>query len=210
MSDLEEKIRDLNAQLQLQSKTTSEETSTKKEISLADRKYFELSIGQRVLKKEVFQSKGKIPVYSANVHEPFGHIDETNDSITDFEHNHVLWGIDGNFELTVKHAGEKFAITDHCGAVKVLDSAIIPEYLAYQLEIKKHEMGFDRSLRASLANMKTVTVTVPILPDGCLDRKKQVDLVEKIAFLKSIREDIQSQIEELTEATIDLGEKPSS
>ena len=106
--------------------------------------------------------------------------------------------------------GEKFAITDHCGAVKVLDSGIIPEYLAYQLEIKKYEMGFDRSLRASLANMETVTVSIPILPNGSFDVERQREVVKKYAFLKEMREDIQSQIEDLTKATIDLGENSAS
>ncbi|MGD0203404.1 MAG: N-6 DNA methylase [Candidatus Bathyarchaeia archaeon] len=211
MSDLEEKIRELNVQLQdLQKQATSQGKIDKIDKNLADEQYFELSIGERILKKEVFQSKGNIPVYSANVNEPFGYLDETNVSIVDFEHSYVLWGIDGNFELTVKHMGEKFAITDHCGAVKVLDSGIIPEYLAYQLEIKKYEMGFDRSLRASLANMETVTVSIPILPNGSFDVERQREVVKKYAFLKEMREDIQSQIEDLTKATIDLGENSAS
>ena len=178
---------------ELQNKSKQEQT-TKIEISLADERFFKLSIGTRVLKKEVFQSKGDIPLYSANVHEPFGHLNKTNDSITDFKHNYVLWGIDGNFELAVKHKGEKFAITDHCGAVEVLDPTIIPEYLGYQLEIQKYERGFDRSLRASLANMKEVIVSIPTLPNGCFDIESQQATVKKYMFLKEMREDIQSQI----------------
>jgi len=68
----------------------------KKEISLANNKYFDISIGKRVIKKEVYKSKGKIPVYSANVFKPFGFLVESN--IDDFSHNYLLWGIDGNFE----------------------------------------------------------------------------------------------------------------
>ena len=210
MDDLEGKVRELNSQLkELQNKSKQEQT-TKIEISLADERFFKLSIGTRVLKKEVFQSKGDIPLYSANVHEPFGHLNKTNDSITDFKHNYVLWGIDGNFELAVKHKGEKFAITDHCGAVEVLDPTIIPEYLGYQLEIQKYERGFDRSLRASLANMKEVIVSIPTLPNGCFDIESQQATVKKYMFLKEMREDIQSQIEDLTETTIDLGKEYST
>jgi len=179
----------------------------KKEVSLNDRKCFEISIGQRILKKQVFYSKGKVPLYSANVFKPFGFIEEPNDSVKDFEHDYVLWGIDGNFEFNVKYAGEKFAITDHCGAIKILDSQIVPEYLVYQLEIKKYEMGFDRTLRASLANMKTVTINVPIKPDGSFDEDAQLELVKKYSFMREMRQDIQSQIEELSETLIELNDK---
>jgi len=179
----------------------------KKEISLSDNKYFELCIGKRILKKQVFYSKGKVPVYSANVFEPFGFLEETNESITDFEPDYVLWGIDGNFEFSVKHKGERFAITDHCGAIKILDSSILPEYLIYQLEIKKYEMGFDRTLRASLANMQTVVVDIPIRPNGSFDKQAQSELIKKYMFMREMRLDIQSQIDELSEAVIEVDEK---
>jgi type I restriction-modification system DNA methylase subunit len=210
-ADLEERIHEMNRQLkELQSEETVQGATTNKEIGLDDGKIFELSIGQRVLKKEVFQSKGTVPVYSSNVFKPFGFLKELNESITDFKLNYVLWGIDGNFEFNVKRIGEKFAVTDHCGAIKILDPKIIPEYLVYQLEIKKYEMGFDRTLRASLANMKTVTLNMPVRSDGSFDEQRQLELVQKYSFLKGMREDIQSQIDELTDATIDLGKEASS
>ncbi len=90
----------------------------KKEISLKDKEYFELFIGKRVLKRQIFRSKGKIPVYSANVFKPFGYLEKGN--IEDFSHDYVLWGIDGNFEFNIIKKGIKFATTDHCGAIKVL------------------------------------------------------------------------------------------
>jgi hypothetical protein len=85
----------------------------KSQVALSDTTLFKVGIGKRVLKKEIFYSKGNIPVYSSNVHEPFGFLDNSNGSITDFTHDYVLWGIDGNFEFSVKRQGELFAITDH-------------------------------------------------------------------------------------------------
>jgi len=178
----------------------------KKEISLNDKRYFKIAIGRRVLKKQVFHPKGEVPLYSANVFKPFGFVKKPIKSIEDFENNYVLWGIDGKFEFNVKQKGEKFAITDHCGAIKILDPSIVAEYLVYQLEVKKYEMGFDRTLRASLANMKTVTVNVPVKPDGSFDRDAQLELVKKYSFLKDMRQDVQAQIDELSEASIELDE----
>jgi hypothetical protein len=179
----------------------------KKEIALNDNKYFGICIGKRVLKKQVFYSKGTVPVYSANVFKPFGFLKKPNSSITDFKCDYVIWGIDGNFEFNVKHKGELFSVTDHCGAIKILDSSIIPEYLVYQFGIKKYEMGFDRTLRASLANMETVTVDVPTKADGSFDAEVQLELVKKYTFMKEVRLDIQSQIDELSESMIELDDK---
>ena len=124
----------------------------KMEISLSDSDYFEIFIGKRILKFEVFNSRGNIPVYSANVMKPFGFLEESN--IDDFSVDYVLWGIDGNFEFNIIPRGIRFATTDHCGAIKIKDENILPEYLLYELELQRHIKGFDRTLRSSLANMK--------------------------------------------------------
>ena len=179
----------------------------KNQVALSDTTLFEVSIGKRVLKKEIFYSKGNVPVYSSNVHEPFGFLDSSNDSITDFEHDYVLWGIDGNFEFNVKHQGEPFAITDHCGAIKILDSSILPEYLVYQLGIKKYEMGFDRTLRASLANMKTIIVDIPTDENGGFDKEAQLEVIKTDTLVQEMCMSLQSQIDELSKAMIELGDE---
>lgn len=86
------------------------------DISLSDAQYFRLSIGKRVLKKDIYYDKsgGKIPVYSSNVKVPFGKTKDSN--ITDFNRDSVLWGIDGNFEFNAIPRGEKFRTTDHAAA----------------------------------------------------------------------------------------------
>ena len=61
---------------------------------LADKNFFDLSIGNRVLSDEVVEN-GSIPIYSANVFEEFGRIDKQN--ITDFSVPSILWGIDGDW-----------------------------------------------------------------------------------------------------------------
>ena len=83
---------------------------------------------------------------------PFGYSLKTN--ITDFSHDHILWGIDGDFKFNIIPKDTKFATTDHCGAVKILDQAIIPEYLIFELELKGHLLGYDRTLRPSLDKMR--------------------------------------------------------
>lgn len=182
----------------------------KKEISLGDGKYFELSIGKRLLKQELFQSKGKVPVYSANVLKPFGFIEKPNESIANFEHDYVIWGIDGNFEFNIMPKGEAFVITDHCGAIRILDDAIVPEYIAYQLELIRQEYGFDRTLRASLKNMKNVIISVPTNGKSSFDKEQQEALVKKYNFIQETWNDIKTTLSELQDATIEFEDELSS
>ena len=51
-------------------------------------------------------------------------------------------------------AGTKFASTDHCGTIKILDRRINPYYLAYVLEENKYKYGFDRGLLDSIIQQK--------------------------------------------------------
>lgn len=132
------------------------------EISLSDKQFFQLFIGKRVLKKQIFEdTNGTIPVYSANVKQPFGFLSKSN--ITDFNNDFVLWGIDGNFEFNVIKRNTPFATTDHCGCIRIIDQDIDAEYLYFYLNWIRSQQGLDRQLRASLTNMKKVTVKFPVL-----------------------------------------------
>ena len=59
-------------------------------MSLADNDKFDVFIGKRVLNKQL-SPDAEIPVYSANVKEPFGYIDDL--LITDFSVPSILWGL---------------------------------------------------------------------------------------------------------------------
>ncbi|QUC64161.1 restriction endonuclease subunit S [Nitrosopumilus sp. K4] len=175
-----------------------------KEVSLNDESLFKLSIGKRVLLSEVFQSTGKIPIYSANVFVPMGYKDTSN--IKNFNNDYVLWGIDGNFEFNVKHKGEKFGNTDHCGVIEILDSNILPEYLVHQLEIKKYELGFDRTLRSSLSNMTVINVEIPVKATGEFDEDEQLRLVKKYNSLKKLKEQLRQQRDEFENALLEIND----
>ena len=175
-----------------------------KEILLSNLNYFEIGIGKKVTKKQVYKSKGKIPIYSANVFKPFGYLTASN--LDDFEHDYILWGIDGNFEFSVKRKKEQFGTTDHCGTIKILNSNILPEYLLYQLNLKKHELGFDRTLRASLSNMESVTVSIPFTKNNEVDVEKQQEIVLKSTVVNDMKNQIELQLSELENAELELDE----
>lgn len=177
-------------------------STDKKKVSLSDKALFTLSLGKRLLKKDFITAKGDIPVYSANVFEPFVYTDKSN--ITDFSKAYVLWGIDGEFSFNVMERGTIFASTDHCGTIKILDDQIDPYYLAYIMEETRHKYGFDRGLRASLTNMKAFNIDIPIKPDGSFDLDAQKSLAESFLCLRQTRKTIYEKMTQLMTQKIEF------
>lgn len=126
-------------------------------LSLADSDKFAVSIGKRVLSKQMSQD-AKIPVFSANVKEPFGYINDL--LIRDFAVPSVLWGIDGDWMTAYIPAQEQFYPTDHCGVLRCKTDDVNPRYLAHILEKEGAKAGFSRSYRASLDRIQGLTFPV--------------------------------------------------
>ena len=129
-----------------------------KRVRLSDKSKFDLSIGKRVLKTELV-SDGAIPVFSANVLQPFGTIDKL--LITDFSVPSILWGIDGDWMVNYIPENTPFYPTDHCGVLRVKDNDILPRYLSKALESAGSEIKFSRSYRASIERVKNLSIPVP-------------------------------------------------
>ena len=147
-------------------------------LSLSDPEKFSVSIGKRVLDKELI-SDGAIPVFSANVKEPFGYIDEL--LIADFSVPSVLWGIDGDWMTSYMSENSKFYPTDHCGVLRCKTSAVNPRYLAHVLEVEGRKMGFSRSYRASIDRIQGIAFTVPDIDIQNETIEKILELEHKIA-----------------------------
>jgi hypothetical protein len=76
----------------------------------------------------------------------------------------------------------QFATTDHAGTIRILDGRIIPEYLHYKLQLKK---GFDRTLRSSLTNLKTISVAIPVKENGEFDVDQQNEIAKKCQIIQN-------------------------
>lgn len=155
---------------------------------------FDISIGKRVLNSEV-NPNFNIPVYSANVFEPFGMINHL--LIEDFSNDSVVWGIDGDWMVNVIPANKPFYPTDHCGVLRIKTKDILPKYMAHLLEKEGKKIGFNRSYRASIDRIESLSVKVAPIDEqikaiseieqyeaqitsakavmaGCAERKKQI------------------------------------
>ena len=134
------------------------------DIPLSDQQYFELFIGNRVTQTQLRAILGgTIPLFSANVSEPFGMLHNSN--IANFGQDCVLWGIDGNFEFSVIERNNPFATTDHCGCIRIIDADIDAQYLHCYLTWIRAIEGLDRGLRANLTNVRKISIRFPVLVD---------------------------------------------
>lgn len=125
---------------------------------LNTKKWFDLSIGNRVLSTEV-NPTGRFPIYSANVYEEFGKINKQN--ITDFSKPSVIWGIDGDWMVNYIEPSYPFYATDHCGVLRINNPDILPHYFALALQVEGEYEKFSRSNRASTQRIKNLTIQIP-------------------------------------------------
>lgn len=158
-------------------------------VSLKDTQLFHTFIGKRILRKDLVPD-GSIPVYSANVIVPMGYTDKTR--VDGFEFPSVLWGIDGNFAFNVIPAGTPFETTDHCGTIRILNGAIIPEYLLYALHVYRREKSYSRSFRASLTNIRRIQLPIPVTASGSFDVPRQRKTATDYMSLQGKAEEIET------------------
>ncbi|WP_239391156.1 N-6 DNA methylase [Cloacibacillus sp. An23] len=163
-------------------------------LSLSDIEKFDISIGKRVVSTQLVEN-GLIPVYSANVTEPFGYINEL--LITDFSVPSVLWGIDGDWMTAYMPENIEFYPTDHCGVLRCKTPQVNPRYMAHVLEREGQKIGFSRSLRASIDRVQGITFTVP-------DRKAQDETVAKVNELEEKIKEAESILDTLNDSISDI------
>ncbi len=173
------------------------EAKANKIVRLSDESIFQVSIGKRVLKNE-FVENGKIPVYSANVIEPFGSINRL--LIEDFSKPSVLWGIDGDWMVNYLPKDYPFYPTDHCGVLRVKDNSINEKYLGFILEKEGKAFEFSRTKRASIDRIQGIKIAVPPLSE----QQKIVSEIDKIEGRIKV---LKTQIDEIPKQKEDVLKK---
>lgn len=162
---------------------------------LSDSKVFSLSIGKRVLQDDLTDIG--IPVYSANVFEPMGLIDEK--LLDNFDDEYIVWGIDGDWMVNIFPKGYEFYPTDHCGVMQVDKNIINPRYMAYILEKEGARFGFSRTYRASLDRIKSISIEVPNINIQNEKMKEVKKLENQIRKLEETQIDLNSEISSIIE-----------
>lgn len=138
-----------------------------KTVVLGDRELFSLSIGKRVLKKDIYQTQTGIPIFSANVRKPFGYSVDPNAG--KLPHGGVLWSIDSDFDCVGVSPGQVYTITDHCGQAEIKVAGIEPRYLASQIRQAGIDQGLSRDYRSSLGIMGEIEIALPVKANDAFD-----------------------------------------
>lgn len=126
---------------------------------LSDTDIFEVSIGKRVLRRQLSKNNIGIPVYSANVFKPFGLINDT--LLKTYLLPSVIWGIDGDWMVNLIPSNTPFYPTDHCGVIRIKSDLIDPKYFTWALLKEGQKINFSRSNRASMDSIKNLSIKVP-------------------------------------------------
>lgn len=150
---------------------------------LSNNDIFDVSIGRRIISTEI-NDNYDVPVYSANVFEPFGKINKL--LIKDFSVPSVLWGIDGDWQVNVIAENQPFYPTDHCGVLRIKNNQLEPKFVAYALEKAGQKEGFKRSYRASIDRIETISIKLPLLSEQQQIVAQISALEEKIAAAKRV------------------------
>ena len=175
-----------------------------KYIYLGDPIYFSLQIGKRITKGELFNSKkGKYPIYSANVHQEFGWGSNLLNKLS-FSSSSVIWGIDGNWQCRYIAEDNPFIPTDHCGVLQTVSTTINMRYVNIVLNIEGQKIGFSRSYRASLENMRNIAIPIPILPSGEIDLSAQINIADKNDKYTTLQNRIKQYIHQLQNISVDI------
>ena len=171
-------------------------------VSLGDETLFEVQIGDRVLKKD--SQEGDIPCISANVHDVFGYVTESEILGNDWSQPSIVWGVDGNFDWHLIEAGKRFHPTDHCGVLRIRDPNIDAEYLWHTLRATRERYGFDRTYRAKLSNIVQVAVPVPVSDDGTMSIELQRGMAAKYREIEERRTRAQDILQKIVDARVTL------
>ena len=150
---------------------------------LSNKDIFEISIGRRILSSEM-NDDFEIPVYSANVFEPFGKINKL--LLKEFERPSVIWGIDGDWMVNVIPADQKFYPTDHCGVLRIKNRQLEEKYVAWVLDKKGKSAGFRREYRASIDRVAGISIKLPPLSEQQKIVAKISELEQKISAAKAV------------------------
>lgn len=185
INTLRKAVSDKHANINLIINELFETTTTT--YKLSDKSIFDLSIGRRVLNKEV-NDAFSIPVYSANVFQPFGYIDRQ--LLTDFSIPSVVWGIDGDWQVNIFKENYEFYPTDHCGVMRIKTDILLPRIAAIALQLEGEKRGFKRSYRASLDRIESISIKVP-------DINKQKNADVQISTIEKEITEVKSKIEML-------------
>jgi len=179
------------------------------EISLLDNKYFQLTRGKRITRREINANIGDIPVYSSSQDESsvLGYMSESylkENDLRLFDSPAILFNLDGSVGYSFIRNKPKYSFIDVVAALRPLDKNIDMEYLRIQLEKGIALSGASYSTKlyfGKIANYK-ITIKIPVDNKGKFDLALQKRLAQKYNLFHAIKTGMQERTKYLVETNI--------
>ena len=158
-------------------------------------------------KEYINKNKGNYPVYSSQT---------TNEGIIgsintyDYDCKCITWTTDGTYVGTTFLREGKFSMTTHCGGLMLKEeykSTISLEYVNYLLNntLSFYKVGEGSNKRLGATLIRDITIKIPVLDNGELDIKKQIEIAEKYRKIEEIKANIKNELDKISNVKIDFG-----
>jgi len=148
--------------------------------------------------------KGDYPVYSASNHAPLTLIDTF-----DYDGKYLTWATNG-FAGYIKVLNERFSINGDRGLMVPKTDKIDIDYIKFILEPelralakgRKGDKGGDEFTKVYPSMVGSVTISVPILPNGDFDIEAQQYIAEKYNKIEEIKALLLSELKRIRDFSI--------
>lgn len=178
------------------------------DIPITNEKYFSLSRGKRITKKEIDKNKGNIPVYSSSKKEDsvLGYIDEKyliKNNLILTSTPSILFNLDGSVGHCFIRNAEKYSFIDVVASLIPQNKNIDIEYTLYKLReaIAATGANYQTKLYFNKINNYNISISYPIC-NGQINLERQKEIANKYKKIQIIKNNILAELNKILDANI--------
>jgi len=188
-----------------------EEQKSIQEITITDKRFFELTRGKRITKDTIDKNKGDIPVYSSSKVEDsvLGFINEEyliNNNLILSNTPAILVNLDGSVGHCFIRKDKKYSFIDVVASIMPKNRNIDLNFLLYELrkEILKTDATYQTKLYFNKISNYNITIKIPINIEGKFDLFTQQQIAEKYRKIEQIKKNILEEFDKISNIEIDF------
>jgi type I restriction-modification system DNA methylase subunit len=185
-----------------------------KSLKLTDKNYFELITGGLGYKKSTYapldtKEDTDIPVYTAAL-KPVAYFKKGSIKRMPLEPSecqpHISFASDGDGTAAtniVLHFSPYYINTSRI-SFKVVDPAILPDFIYYSIQDIKRKYGFDYKHKATLNNLHIIEIEIPLNNNGKFDLEKQKEFADCQRLITEIKKELNEKLKNIIETKVSI------
>ena len=153
------------------------------------------------------ENQGSIPVYGASKYynaPTYGYIKDNVQGVLYFE-DCITWNIDGSINCFYRKG--RFSLSEKVIPLYLKENIkkqFNKSYLIQAIKLKASEEGFSREYKPNQTKLKTLSIPIPIKPDGSFDLEKQKEIARRYQRIHDFQAKIQEYLDTLKKCTINI------